>query len=73
LEGTDTIVSTHRKSLFHSADLLIMRLGVRRQRGEQNNVFAFTSSLLCLYFLFGFLPYEESKRTEETVTLLCGL
>jgi hypothetical protein len=50
-----------------------MRLGVRRQRGEQNNVFAFTSSLLCLYFLFGFLPYEESKRTEETVTLLCGL
>jgi hypothetical protein len=50
-----------------------MRLGARRQRGEQNNVLAFTRSLLCLYFLFGFLPYEESKRTEETVTLLCGL
>jgi hypothetical protein len=68
LEYTDTIGSTHGKSLLSSDDLLIMRWRVRSQRGEQKDILNFTRNPLCLYFQFDFRPHKQRRRIEETMS-----
>jgi hypothetical protein len=62
LEETDTIESTHRKSLLSSADLLIMRWRVRSQRAEQKDILDFTRNTYA--FIFS-LVFDHTNKGEE--------